>query len=102
MIALGKVQVDKNLSCRISLDLLWRDLDDFVSLKIGATKASHSHWRCQAAQGERRDLASCQVYHTNRVVVSVGNVQFARRQAQATRFVELRLLAITAPGLAAA
>src|ERR1043166_9971109 len=63
MIALGKSQVDENLPCRTSLDLLRRDLDNFVSLKIGATKASHCHWRCQAAQGERRDLAGCQVCH---------------------------------------
>src|SRR6266704_3298571 len=30
MIALGEVQVDQNLPCRTSLDLLRRDLDDFV------------------------------------------------------------------------
>src|SRR5215216_7680546 len=102
MIALGQVQVDKNLPCSTSLDLLGRDLDDFVSLKIGVTKASHSHWRCQAAQGECRDLASCQVCHTNRVVVGVSNVQFARRKAQTTGFVKLRRLAIAAPGLATA
>src|SRR5262245_6544409 len=60
MIALGEVQVDKHLPCRTSLDLLRHNLDDFVSLKSGATKASHGHWRCQAAQGERRDLASRQ------------------------------------------
>src|SRR5262247_1338834 len=99
MIAFGKVQVDQNLPCHTSLDLLWSDFDDFVSLKIGATKASHGHWRCQAAQGECRDLASCQVYHTNRVVVSVGNVQFARSKAQTTGFIKLRLLTIAAPGL---
>src|SRR5262245_41639211 len=81
MITLGKLQMDENLPCRTSFDLLWRDFDDFVGLKIGATKASHDHWRCQAAQGERRDLASCQVCHTNRVVVGVSNVQFARRKA---------------------
>src|SRR5215470_8052218 len=102
MITLGEVQVDNNLPCRTSLDLLWRDLDDFVSLKIGITKASQGHWRCQATQGERRDFASRQVCHTNRVVVGVSNVQFARRKAQTTGFVKLRLLAIAAPGPAAA
>src|SRR5262249_14770610 len=102
MITLGKVQVDKNLPCRTSLDLLWRDLDDFISFKISVTKASHSHWRCQATQGERRDLASGQLCYTNRVVVGVGNVQFVRRKAQAAGFIKLRLLAIAAPGLAAA
>src|SRR3989442_12426350 len=102
MIALGELQVDEHLPSCPSLDLLRCDLDDFVSLKIGATKASHGHWRCQAPQGERRDLASCQVSHTNRVVVGVGYVQFARRKAQTTGLVKLRLLAIAAPGLAAA
>src|SRR5689334_22282882 len=101
MIALGEVQVDENLPCRTSLDLLRHDLDNFVSLKIGATKASHRHWCCQAAQGERRDLAGCQVCHTNSVVIGISKVQLASRKAQTAGFVKLRLLAIAAPGLAA-
>src|SRR2546427_5112617 len=60
MIALGEVQVDEHFPRCPSFDLLWRDLDDLVSLEIGASKASHGHRRCQPTQGECRDLASCQ------------------------------------------
>src|SRR5262249_755816 len=63
---------------------------------------SHGHWCCQATQGERRDYASRQISHTNRMVVGVSNVQFACRKAQTTGFVKLWLRTIAVPGLAAA